>query len=223
MRGHVLSLGLHEGVISSELWLEVQRKLDGNSQIKKGKNGSYSWLSGMIKCGKCGYAMRVMGRRYFYCSGKANHQLCGGLDGKPEIYDVEDAVYHELVKKFDEIRDITVENRKSASPKLNRLKMRLETLNTQIDNLVDKITETSAAVGKALEEKLERLILEREDALEELDKFRGAAKPKHAYEDIIYMIYDFPDMPLDSKREIARQFIEKVLLWEDKIEIIWKF
>ncbi len=37
------------------------------------------------------------------------------------------------------------------------------------------------------------------------------------------MIYDFPDMPLDSKREIARQFIEKVLLWEDKIEIIWKF
>ena len=223
VRGHVLSLGLHEGVISSELWLEVQRKLDGNSQIKKGKNGSYSWLSGMIKCGKCGYAMRVMGRRYFYCSGKANHQLCGGLDGKPEIYDVEDAVYHELVKKFDEIRDITVENRKSASPKLNRLKMRLETLNTQIDNLVDKITETSAAVGKALEEKLERLILEREDALEELDKFRGAAKPKHAYEDIIYMIYDFPDMPLDSKREIARQFIEKVLLWEDKIEIIWKF
>ncbi|MGN1108971.1 MAG: recombinase zinc beta ribbon domain-containing protein [Oscillospiraceae bacterium] len=143
---HVLSIGLHDGVISSELWLDIQRKLDGNTQLKKGKSGTYSWLTGLLKCGKCGYAMRVMSGSFFYCSGKANHHICGGIDGKPQT-----------------------------SPKANKLKMQLETLNTQIDNLVDKIAETSAAIGRVLEEKLERLIAERESVQQELDKLGGLA------------------------------------------------
>ncbi len=223
VRAHVLSLGLHEGVIASELWLDVQRKLDGNSQIKKGKSGSYSWLSGMIKCGKCGYAMRVMNGKYFYCSGKANHRLCEGIDGKPEIADVEQAVYRELLKKFDEIRGITIENKKPVSPKLNKLKMQLETFNMQIENLVDKITETSAAIGRVLEEKLEQIISERDKVLQELDKLGKVEKSNLAYEDIISLIDDFPHMPISTRREIARQFIVKVMLWEESIEIVQRF
>lgn len=220
---HVLSLGLHDGVISSEQWLDVQRKLDGNSQIKKGKSGSYSWLTGLIKCGKCGYAMRVQGGEYFYCTGKANHGACEGVDGKPQITDIEQAVYEELKNKFDEIRDIAIDEKSpSSSPKSNKLKMRLEALNTQIDNLVDKIAETSEAIGAVLEKKLETLISERSEIQSELDKL-GSAKPKLAYEDIIPLINEFPEMPLETKREIARQFIVKILLWEDKIEIVWKF
>lgn len=223
VRDHVLSLGLHEGVIASELWLDVQRKLDGNSQIKKGKSGSYSWLSGMIKCGKCGYAMRVMNGKYFYCSGKANHRLCEGIDGKPEIADVEQAVYRELLKKFDEIRGITIENKKPVSPKLNKLKMQLETFNMQIENLVDKITETSAAIGRVLEEKLEQIISERDKVLQELDKLGKVEKSNLAYEDIISLIDDFSHMPISTRREIARQFIVKVMLWEESIEIVQRF
>lgn len=223
VREHVLSLGLHEGIIPSEVWLDVQRKLDRNSQIKKGKSGSYSWLSGMIKCGKCSYAMRVMGGKYFYCSGKANHQLCEGHNVKPEISEVEDAVYHELLKKFKEICGITFESKKAASPRMNKLKIRLETLNSQIDNLVDKIAETSAAVSKELEEKMERILAERVIVREEMDKLDADVKPRLSYENIIALLEDFSDMPLDIRREIARQFIVKVLLWEDRIEIVWKF
>lgn len=93
---HVLSIGLHDGVISSELWLDVQRKLDGNTQLKKGRSGTYSWLTGLLKCGRCGYAMRVVSGEYFYCSGKANHHICEGISGKPEIKAAEQAVYAEL-------------------------------------------------------------------------------------------------------------------------------
>ncbi|MDE7363229.1 MAG: recombinase family protein [Oscillospiraceae bacterium] len=221
---HVLSLGLHDGVISSEMWLDVQHKLDGNSQIKKGKSGSHSWLTGLIKCGKCSYAMRVQGGEYFCCTGKANHGSCEGVDGKPQITDVEQAVYTELKHKFDEIRDIVVDEKPpSSSPKVNKLKMRLEALNTQIDNLVDKIAETSEAIGTVLEKKLETLIAERTEIQSELDKLGGSTKQKLAYADIIPLIDEFPNMPLETKREIARQFIVKILLWKDKIEIVWKF
>lgn len=221
---HVLSLGLHEGVISADLWLEVQRKLDGNAQINKGKSGSYSWLTGLIKCGKCGYSMRAMGGRYFYCTGKANQHICEGVDGKPEISAVEEAVLSELKQKFEEIRGLEIDEKKpQSSPKANKLKMQLETLSTQIDNLVDKIAETSSAIGKVLEEKLERLISERESVQQELDKLGGSTKPKLLYGDIIPLLDSFAEMPLETRRDIAGQFISKVLLWENRIEIQWKF
>ncbi|MCM1165409.1 MAG: recombinase family protein [Lachnospiraceae bacterium] len=221
---HVLSLGLHDGVISSELWLDVQRKLDGNSQIKKGKSGSYSWLTGLIKCGKCGYAMRVQDGEYFSCTGKANHGACDGVDGKPLIADVEGAVYAELRRKFDEVRDIAVEEKKpSASPRANKLKMRLEALNAQIDNLADKIAETSEAIGAVLERKLESLIRERCEVRAELDKLGTCAKQRLAYAELLPLTDEFPSMSLETKRGIARLFIAKILLWEEKIEIVWKF
>ena len=220
---HVLSIGLHDGVISSELWLDIQRKLDGNTQLKKGKSGTYSWLTGLLKCGKCGYAMRVMSGRFFYCSGKANHHICEGIDGKPEIAAAEEAVYTELRKKFAEIRELHPNGKPQTSPKANKLKMQLETLNTQIDNLVDKIAETSAAIGKVLEEKLERLISEREGVQQELDRLGSSTKPKLLYGDIIPLLDSFAEMPLETRRDIAGQFIGKVLLWEDRIEIQWKF
>lgn len=219
---HVLSIGLHEGVISSELWLDVQRKLDDNTQLHKGKSGTHSWLTGLIKCGKCGYAMRVMSGNWFYCSGKANLHICEGIAGKPGISAAEQAVYSELKKKFTEIQQLHPESGTPCSPKANKLKMQLETLNSQIDNLVEKITQTSAAIGKVLEEKLECLISERDSAQQELDKL-GSSAPRQSYEKVIPLLDEFPDMPVDVKRQIAGEFISKVLIWEDRLEIQWKF
>lgn len=222
VRDHVLSIGLHDGVIPAEEWIDVQRRLDGNTQVKKGRSGTYSWLTGLMKCGKCGYAMRVMGGSFFYCSGKANHHVCAGIDGKPEIAAVEQAVYSELVKKFDEIRGLHPDGKPQSSPKANKLKMQLETLNSQIDNLVDKITRTTEAIGKVLEEKLGRLISERDSVQSELDKL-GGSKPRQSYETVIPLLDRFAEMPVNMQRQIAGEFIRKVLLWEDRVEIQWRF
>jgi hypothetical protein len=79
--------------------------------------------------------MRVMSGTYFYCSGKANHHVCDGVSGKPEIATAEQAVYSELKKKFEEIRDLHPMSKTQTSPKSNKLKMKLETLNSQIENV----------------------------------------------------------------------------------------
>ena len=222
VRDHVLSIGLHNGVISSELWLDVQRKLDGNTQLKKGKSGSYSWLTGLLKCGKCGYAMRVVSGEDFYCSGRANHHTCAGISGKPPIFAAEDAVYSLLREKFSEIRGICPSAKPQTSPKANRLKMQLEALDEQIDNLVSKITETSVSIGKVLEERLEKLISEREVLRKELSNSL-VEPPRESYETVIELLDDFAEMPVEVKRRIAGEFISRVFLWEERIEIEWKF
>lgn len=224
VKDHVLTIGLHDGVISPQIWLDVQRKLDGNKQLKKGKTGTRSWLTGLIKCGNCGYALRVINRDYFYCSGKANKKVCGGFDGNPRIDDVEQAVKERLFQKFDEIRDISIEEDKPVqSPAVNKLKMRLETVSTQIDNLVDRIAETSSAIGKVLEEKLESLIKERESVEAEIRKHSSGTSQALTYKDVLPLLSEFDEMPIENRSVIARQFIQKILLWDDKIEIVWKF
>ncbi len=95
--------------------------------------------------------------------------------------------------------------------------MQLETLNLQIDNLVCKIAKTSETIGKVLEEKLESLIAQRESVQTELYKL-GEPQMHQTYESVIPLLDKFLEMPVDVKRQIA-----KVYMWEDRLEIQWKF
>ena len=81
---------------------------------------------------------------------------------------------------------------------------------------------TTEAIGKVLEEKLGRLISERDSVQSELDKL-GGSKPRQSYETVITLLDRFAEMPVNMQRQIAGEFIRKVLLWEDKVEIQWKF
>ena len=73
-----------------------------------------------------------------------------------------------------------------------------------------------------LEEKLEKLIAEREGIRGELDGL-GGTKQRRSYEEVIPLLDEFPEMPMEVRRQIAGEFIAKVLMWEDRLEIQWKF
>ena len=47
--------------------------------------------------------------------------------------------------------------------------------------------------------------------------------PQESYETVIELLDDFPEMPVEVKRRIAGEFISRVFLWEERIEIEWKF
>lgn len=218
---HVLSLGLHEGVITSQQWLDVQRRLDSNAQLDKGKSGTYSWLTGLVKCGRCGYALRAMQGEYFYCTGRANHKVCVGLSGKPQIADIEKAVGSELVKKLGEIRSLIPKQTTKADPRVNKLKMRLEEVSVQADNLVDRIAESSERIGAALESKLEQLLAEQARLNDEMSRL--AAQAGGCTDDVLPLLDTFDTLPLNVRRAVAGALIKKVLVSDGEIEIMWKF
>lgn len=224
VKDHCLTLGLHNGVIASELWLAVQRKLDDNDQIKRGKAGSHSWLTGLVKCGKCGYALKVYQKKYFYCSGKSNHNLCCGFEQHPIISEVEMAVKGELVTRFEEMKSIIIEeNRAPADPKINMLKISLEEINQKIQNFMNHLGQTSSIVSSMIEAEIEKLAKEQMMIEAEIEEYNRKNTAKIAYGDIIPLLNEFDDMPVESKHVIASQFINKILLWENKINIDWKF
>ena len=224
VKDHYLTLGLHNGVITPELWLTVQRKLDGNEQLKRGKTGSHSWLTGLIKCGKCGYALKVYQKIYFYCSGKSNHNLCEGFERHPVIAEVEEAVKSQLVSRFEEMKEVIIEeNRAPADPKVNMLKISLEEINQKIQNYMSHLGSTSEIVSSMIEAEIEKLVGEKMKIEAEIEEYNRKNTAKIAYSEIIPLLNEFDDMPVESKHVIASQFINRVLLWEDRMEIEWKF
>ncbi|MDR2728098.1 MAG: recombinase family protein, partial [Chitinispirillales bacterium] len=59
-----IKVGYHEGLIDSETWLAVQDKKSHNKKIPNNGGARNSWLTGMVKCGHCGYALAVLYTRH---------------------------------------------------------------------------------------------------------------------------------------------------------------
>ena len=76
-----IAVANHVGIIESSQWLRVQDKLSRNKQLSRANAGKYSWLTGLMKCGKCGYAIKINyirneNRFNLLCSGKSNFSVC---------------------------------------------------------------------------------------------------------------------------------------------------
>ena len=82
--GHrTLSLAYHQGVVPSSVFIAAQNMLSQNKQLKNGHRSSFTWLSGLLKCHKCGGRINVFqnkGLTYFQCY-KRFHQA-GSCDAK---------------------------------------------------------------------------------------------------------------------------------------------
>ncbi len=74
-----------------------------------------------------------------------------------------------------------------------------------------------------LEEKQEKLITERTKIEAEIDKLSDKSDEKAKYEEIIGMIEDFGALPIATRREIARQFITRVEITEERVRVGWRF
>ena len=59
LNGQMLTVSEHSGFIEPDLWLKVQYKLSSNKQISRANAGKHSWLTGLLKCAKCGYALKI--------------------------------------------------------------------------------------------------------------------------------------------------------------------
>jgi hypothetical protein len=51
-----VKVGYHDGLVDSDMWLAVQDKKSHNKKIPRNGTAKNSWLTGIVKCGYCGYS-----------------------------------------------------------------------------------------------------------------------------------------------------------------------
>ena len=204
-----MSVSQHTGVIDSKTWLKAQEKMENNAQINRAKAGKYSWLTGLIKCASCEYSIKLNNLKTenklkMVCSGKSNLKICDQVF-EQDIREIEDLVAAEI----NEVLKKNPPNNYGDNNK--KLLEELVEIECQIERLVDSLMQANKLMKAAIDKRADELQRRHDEILKELSKEKPRAKP-----------IDFMGLSFEEKRIVANEFINRILIDEDKINIEWR-
>lgn len=205
----MLTVANHKGMISSDLWLRVQEKLAANPQISRTNAGKYSWLTGLMKCGKCGYAVKINYSRaedklYLICSGRSNRANCdAGIHF--ELRELERQIGLQMKEVLANCPD------EASCPDTQVSAQTALEIDRKIERLVGALAESGDIAVVYISKQIEKLHKEREALLKSGQA--TASAPEHL---------DFERASFEEKKLIAAEFIDRILLDGSSVNIIWK-
>jgi DNA invertase Pin-like site-specific DNA recombinase len=219
---HVLAVAIHEGAIDSTIWLRCQAKLDGNMQIKNSGKGRHTWLTGYSKCGYCGYGMvarRFKEYQYLHCSGRQATNNCADKLATHHVKDVEAVVLAELREYVTRMQSAPPRDENPAdSQEANRLKMELVKIEDEVDGILSRLSEANATLIEYINRRVVDLDARRTVLMERLNVLATAEKTPAQVP-----IVDWDNIDADVVKEIMRLFVNKVMIYNDRIEVVWKY
>ena len=203
-----LTVANHEGIIEAEIWLKAQEKLNNNKQISRANAGKYSFLTGLMKCAKCGYAIKVNnfkkdGKLKLVCSGKSNLSACDA-DIAVDLRELESYISDEIEKALETPPNVNL-------PDTNENSEELLSIERKIERLVCALAEGSEISAVYITKEIERLHKMREEMLN---------KPKNEVQK--FEKIDFKSLGFGEKKLVASQFINRILIGENEVNIEWK-
>lgn len=206
------SLATHPGTIPSGLWLQCQYKLDANRQLGGNGRGKHTWLSGLLKCGKCGYSVKVnrdKDKYYLVCSGRSNLGLCD-QSIQVDLRQLETAVAQELDKLLQECPEVEADDLDSQG-----YAAQLAAIEQKIDRLMEALAESNDVTMPYVNRTIQRLEKERQELLQAQERER--TRPHLPAQRI-----QFSELDFEQKKLVAGQFIQAVRLAGGKVEVVWK-
>lgn len=226
LAGRDAVLAPHEGVIDSALWLKCRRKVMNNRQSARTRKGKRTWLSGKIKCKKCGYAYVVIksnakAGRYFQCSGARYAIRCKGAGRTIYADELEARIAEELKKELKKLQNFSSNEFQAPSLPDNQSKMRMAEIDREIAALLDKVADANPTLLQYINNRVEEL--DREKLfLREKQTRRQANRPKEDTVQIADRFLEWEEISLEDKQKIADVFIQVIYVGEDGVEIQWK-
>lgn len=209
LKDQLLTVSNHKGVIDSELWLKVQDKLSKNKQLSRLNAGKYSWLTGLLKCAKCGYALKfnyskAEDKLYLICSGKSNFSICD-CTVSVDIRELENYVENQICEI------LKASPPKGIVPNTAELSKEILDIELKIERLVNALAESSEIAVNYISQKIEALHTEREKLMQQTKREASNIRS-----------LDFSVLSFEDKKLIAAEFIDKILLSGKNVNIIWK-
>ena len=215
LKDQVLSLTNFQGKIPSDIWIACQEKLEKNRQIGNSGKGKHTWLTGLLKCGECGYALTIRkwkDNKYLYCSGKEHLNVCKVNRFSLRVSDIEQGIQKELQLILDECG--REEYHISEESKFLKIKEELKAIEEKIQRLIERLLEASEVSMKYINQELESLDRRKAEFLKEYEL------PKRERGEFKGIVFD--ELSFEEKKMVAQAFIERIHVFDDAIEIMWK-
>lgn len=222
-------------IIPEERWNKANEIIDSRS--RKGER-VIRLLSGLTKCGYCKESIVPKGKsKYIYmiCKGKQKTGTCQysanyRIDRLEKIVSEEIENYLTTFKKInlkDEIRT-RMEKENNKKEKLGKLERKIKNTKNKLDELKKEVVLALTSQDESIKEELGNQLKNLNKELDEL------IKEKDKIEDEIYEAnieinklekyipeweQEFKDAPLEVKRIILNEMVDKIVLFNDKVEV----
>lgn len=220
----------HEGIISSDIWLQCQKKLEKNKQIGNAISNSTSWLGGSIACKKCGRTMTVTKgakhkdgtqTRYFGCTGKSHNRICCGP--KVTVYAdcLEDTVYTLISEKLTGLKSVKKTLSTDNSAKINDLRNKLSEVKKQQEKLVDMLLnpEVENDMLTLLNERAKKLSEKRAELLQKIEELENE---QTELVNVVNLAKRWKSANFEERKAVCRVLIHKIYICEDgTTEVVW--
>lgn len=219
----VLVLAPHEGVIGSDLWLRCRQRALSQQQIKRNPKAKNTYLAGLVKCGRCGYALvrknykSPKNNSYFFCSRKMNDGLCEGC-GTIYADEFETLIFHKIINRLAPFQTFDAKNEQD-NKKMDKYNLKLLQVDEKINSIIENMSGANNVVMDYVNYEIERLHIERQNLLLGLKKIEKSNINK---KNINCDFNKLDDLPFELKRELAYSLIEKIYASKEQIDIIWK-
>ena len=226
LQDHILVLAPHKGVIDSDVWLSVRRKIMNNKSSCSAKKATNTYLAGKAKCGNCGYALMNTTRsntyRYLRCNKRAVDKSCAG-PGKLLTSWVEDSVHSAMREKLAEFSTIRANGKnQEANPKLSAKKLELASLEAEIEKMLDKLLGANDILLSYANEKIKELDARRQDLGKEIAELQvNDIQPVEILKLLNYL-GNWEDIAIEEKRMVIDALIERINVTSDNMDIVWK-
>lgn len=246
----IISLGKHVGFIKGEDWVKVNKIIDASKPSARTRkiHNQNALLSGILKCGICGYNMRPKVVTYYKGTDKQNtfDYMCELKERSGRVKcncknvhgnDLDLKICEELFK-FDEetsvigeqFKNLRSEIDKKTSVNINTIAELEKTIlekEAMINTLVLSMAKSSLDnVVKYAEEKISELDKEIGEIKDELKKYKDIKTLSEATEQniddmtgaILKLKSEWESLNTPEKRELLKSILQKVV-WNEKGEI----
>ena len=224
LKDQIVVIAPHEGIIPSDLWLTVRKRLMNNTvfssaNCRKAKN---TWLSGKIKCGRCGTLMFTKSPTttyaYFRCTKRIENLTCEGC-GTLHVHAVEASIYDEMVRKLNEFHTLTGGSPAKANPKLTAYHVELAQVEAEIERLLDTLTGANAVLLSYANTKIEELDGKRQSLTKAIaDMSADAFSPKQL-DRITGYINDWDNIAIEERRFVIDGLISQIKATSESVDI----
>ena len=232
LAGRTLVLAPHKGIVEPDIWLKCRIKSLENEQLTTSRKVKNTWLAGLVKCGRCGYALtfkkyKNRNARYLLCSRKMNDKACAGA-GTIYADEFEKMIFDKMKDKIKELKELEQEENNNTNEyniKLRTLISEQDSIEKEIGLLVEKLTKADISLTKYINQKVSQLDLRMSQIKDEIEAAENE-KNKQTRIDVLKVsdcISRWEELSLEDKQEIAWALIKRIDATSENVKIWWRF
>lgn len=227
-KNNTLVIAPHQPIVDSETWLKCQRKLLVNEQVTPHRAIKFLY-AGKVKCGYCGYAMTTIGSArkngyvyYLIDIGRNDYHICKRKVRSFRVKEFEQQVAERLKAKIDTLTIHKKKHDSTEDKELRKLLDEKEKVSTEIDNVLKALTETTSAITMSyIEKKISELDTRKKQIEAEIESVKRKQENKEVPSQLGNVMSKWEQMSFDDKRAVILLLIDKILVYDDQIEIVW--